>query len=56
MPGIGAVLAALAVLALLAGLVSYRARRRLDEPQTTAILSVIVGADLLVFAISASMV
>jgi hypothetical protein len=39
---------------LVLGLVSYRMRRRSDDRQTAAILSLIVGADLLVLAIATS--
>lgn len=55
-PATGAVLGAIALLALVAGLVSYRSRLRTDQPQTPAILSFIVSGDLLVFAISAAVI
>ena len=45
--------AALVVLTL--GLVSYRIHRPKDDRQTTAILSLIIGADLLVLAIATSL-
>jgi len=48
------VFGAAAVVVLALGLVSYRMRRRSDDPQTAAILSLIVGADLLVLAIATS--
>jgi hypothetical protein len=48
------VLGAAAVVVLTLGLVSYRVRRRHDDRQTAAILSLIVGADLLVLAIATS--
>ena len=48
------VFGAAAAVVLVLGLVSYRARRRNDDRQTAAILSFIVGADLLVLAIATS--
>jgi hypothetical protein len=48
------VLGAAAVVVLALGLVSYRVRRRSDDRQTAAILSFIIGADLLVLAIATS--
>jgi hypothetical protein len=48
------VFGAAAVVVLVLGLVSYRVRRRSDDHQTAAILSLIVGADLLVLAVATS--
>jgi hypothetical protein len=45
------VLLVAALILLAVGVVSYRRGRRRDEGQTSAILSFVVGADLLVFAL-----
>ena len=50
------VFGAAAVVVLAIGLRRYRVSRRNHGPQTAAVLSFIVGADLLVFAVVASLV
>ena len=49
------VFGAAAVVVLTLGLISYGVRHRHDDRQTAAILSLIVGADLLVLAIATSL-
>ena len=51
----GLVFAAAAMAVMVAGLVSYRLAHRDDDRQTAAIVSFIVGADLLVFAVSTAL-
>jgi len=48
------VFGAAAVVVVALGLINYRARRGDDDRQTTAILSFIIGADLVVLAIATS--
>jgi hypothetical protein len=50
----GLVFAAAAVAVMVVGLVFYRLAHRYDDRHTAAIVSFIVGADLLVFAVSAA--
>lgn len=47
----GWVLLVAALVVLVAGMVAYRTGRRTEDGQTSAILSFVVGADLLVFAL-----
>ena len=50
------VFGAAALVVILLGIVFYRLAHRDDDRQTAAILSFIVGADLLVFAVHAALV
>ncbi len=52
----GWVFGAVALVLLTLGLVSYRVGRPSDDRQAAAIVSLIIGADLLVFAVAAALV